>query len=300
MSDTATLVTRAIEEKRELSLPNGAFDELVRRYQDMMYGYVYARVLDPYLAQDIVQDSFISAYSNLESIRNPEAFGAWIKSIAVHQCARHLNIRSRTRRAMIAESIDELPSRYDDPAQSFERNEQRSEIESAINGLSETNRAAFVLYYLGGHSHREIADVLGLSVDAVKKRVQRSRDALKKEMVYMIREHMDLGRPSDDPGVLKRISLAASFEQAASLGQLCLIEAMLADGVDVNEPDAKGRTLLHWAASNGHIDAVQLLLRCGADVTQKDTNGRTPGDSAKERGHASIARMLEAHIDGNS
>lgn len=108
----------------------------------------------------------------------------------------------------------------------------------------------------------------------------------------MIRETMNNALPSKDPGLLRRINLGASFAQAARIGQLCLVEAMVMDGIDVNETDANGRTLLHWAAGNGHAEAVELLLKCGADRTIKDKGGRTAADVAKQCRYQTLSLLL--------
>ena len=112
-------------------------------------------------------------------------------------------------------------------------------------------------------------------------------------MIHMIKEHMSLAQPSYDPDFFKRISLAASFETAGKLGQLYLLEEMLVDGIDVNERDSKGRTLLHWAAGNGHQEAVELLLRCAADPAIKDASGRTALELARRNKYKTIARLIE-------
>ena len=108
----------------------------------------------------------------------------------------------------------------------------------------------------------------------------------------MIRDHMSPGLPSANPGLLQNISLAASFENAARLGQLCLVEAMLVDGIDINEPDIKGRTMLHWAARNGHREVAELLVKCGAETGREDLKGRTALDYAREMGYPSLCDLL--------
>ena len=58
MLETEQLVSDAIYEKSRPTVDNRAFEQLVRRYQDMVYAYIYSKILDPYSAQDIVHESF--------------------------------------------------------------------------------------------------------------------------------------------------------------------------------------------------------------------------------------------------
>jgi ankyrin repeat protein len=101
-------------------------------------------------------------------------------------------------------------------------------------------------------------------------------------------------KPSRSDELVETISLYASFNMAAQLGQLCLLEAMLVDGIDVNQTDHRGRTFLHWAVENDHAEAIELLLRNGADPAKEDQRGMTPRDLALEGGKGQIITMLGA------
>ena len=69
-----------------------AYGELVRRLQDMAYGYAYSILCDFHLAEDAAQEAFIQAYRDLEKLREPEAFPGWLRRIVFKYC-------DRTRRA---------------------------------------------------------------------------------------------------------------------------------------------------------------------------------------------------------
>jgi hypothetical protein len=167
-----------------------------------------------------------------------------------------------------------IVSHHESPQQTLDATIRRERVQSAIDSLSETIRLPCVLYYFSGFSQAQISETLGLSLNVVKKCIRRARNQLKMEMTDMIRDAMGPDLPSHDSELLSRISLATSFENAARLGQLELIEAMLVDGIDIDETDIKGRTLLHWAGHTGHMEAVQLLLKCGADTTVTDRIGK--------------------------
>ena len=81
MDDLNRLVTRAQAGDTD------AYGELVRRFQDMAYGYAYAIVGDLELAEDAAQEAFIEAYRCLPSLREPFAFPGWLKRIVFKHCA---------------------------------------------------------------------------------------------------------------------------------------------------------------------------------------------------------------------
>lgn len=67
MNVIVELVGEAIKEKKETLTPYTAFEQLVRNYQDMLYGFIFSHVPDPETAKDIVQESFIIAFDRLET-----------------------------------------------------------------------------------------------------------------------------------------------------------------------------------------------------------------------------------------
>ena len=281
MSAIRDLISRALAEKDNQIVRNNAFEELVKRYQDAIFTYAKGVLKDAHLARDVVQDTLISSYENLEKLRNPDAFWPWIRTIARRECM--YVIQQKKTVELSAGEENAIVSHHESPQQTLDATIRRERVQSAIDSLSETNRLPCVLYYFSGFSQAQISETLGLSLNVVKKRIQRARDQLKMEMSDMIRDAMGSDLPSNDSELLSRISLATSFENAARLGQLGLVEAMLVDGIDIDETDIKGRTLLHWAGHTGHMEAVQLLLKCGADTTVTDRTGKKPMSWQKNR-----------------
>jgi RNA polymerase sigma factor (sigma-70 family) len=79
---TATASHLAVQEK------NRAFDQIVRQYQDLAYGYAYAVLGEFELAEDAAQETFLAAWRSLDQLREPEAFPGWLKRIVLTQCSR--------------------------------------------------------------------------------------------------------------------------------------------------------------------------------------------------------------------
>jgi RNA polymerase sigma-70 factor (ECF subfamily) len=292
MGTLETLVSRAIEEKNSGALGKRAFTELVEKYQDMVFGLIYAILQDHFLAQDVAQDSFIIAYNKLETLIVPDAFPYWLQRIARRESIKAL----KTRKSMILAPELEYGAGTGEtqPEEMFERKEAKRKIESALNNLPEGQRSPVVLYHIDGYSQGEIADFLELNVNTVKKRIQRGRDSMQKDLMGMFQKDLKRIRPSKDDRLIKAINLYTTFDAAAKNGQLDLLEQMLVDGVAIDAKDAGGRTLLHWAVENDHAEAVRLLLKYGADRTATDRSRKTAYQLAKKRRNPAILRLFES------
>jgi RNA polymerase sigma factor (sigma-70 family) len=293
VSETGRWVAVALEQQRRMEIDNAGFTELVRLYQDMAYGYALSIVQDPYAAQDVAQEGFLRAWLKLSQLEDPEAFPGWLRGIVRRTALDELR---RTRPAPLSEEQSErfaAPSAS--PEEEAQRRESIQEIREAIEGLPGSLRECVILHYLDGCPLAVVAEFLGIEPQAARKRLQRGRERMRKNLEHLIREKVRELRPSRDGRLVESVNLYANFSVAAQLGQIGLLEAMLVDGVDVNEPDVMGRTLLHWAVENGHPDAVELLMRNGADPDLRDREGRSPRSIAEaaEAGREMLRLMDE-------
>jgi RNA polymerase sigma factor (sigma-70 family) len=274
-----------------------AFGELVRRFQDMAYGYALGMLGDSDLAEDVAQEAFLTAYQKLGQLREPKAFPGWLRRIVFTQCnrvtrRRHVSLQS-------FENMADLPSGYPGPPAVIESEELKEQVLAAIQTLPEQQRLAVVLVYIDGYSQKEVAEFLEIPVTALKKRLQRARSHLRERMLDMVRDNLHESRPSNDERFVQALQLSLALESVALESQLSLLELLLVDGVNVNVPDANGQTPLHWAAQNGHLEAVELLLKNGADPTSRDRSGNTPLQLALHNHHQAVVDCLR-HYDGSS
>lgn len=153
---------------------------LVGRYQASLFRYAVGMVRDGDLAADLVQDSFVKAYSSLGSCQDPNRFGAWVFRILVNRCKDHL--KSRRRHTLPLEEDTATAADSDDPSLSADRADMREMVERALSTLPAAQREAFLLKHLEGRSYEEMAEMLGASVSALKMRVLRAREALQTQL----------------------------------------------------------------------------------------------------------------------
>ena len=169
--DDHLIVARVIDGDRE------AFRLLVRRHQDMLYRHALRMTREPDVAADLVQSSFVKAYTSIAHCRDPQRFGAWLYRILANACKDHL--KSKRRRDVSIEDQTNLADGTVSPAGDLELTELRKVLDAAISKLPDSLREAFVLKHVEGRSYEEIAEMMDTSVPALKMRVHRAREVLK-------------------------------------------------------------------------------------------------------------------------
>lgn len=189
-ADAITETTDAALVQRAQAGEVEAFRLLFERYYKRIYNTVYPIVGNASDAEDVVQEAFVKAYQALESLREGQAFLAWLYRIALNLARNAV----RDRRAQLWESLDEHITWGDDslerqvadsapePADVMEEREVQEVVRKAIATLSPAHREVIVLHHLQGLSVEEIAGIVGCSVGTVKSRLSRGRDALRRKL----------------------------------------------------------------------------------------------------------------------
>jgi RNA polymerase sigma-70 factor, ECF subfamily len=174
MSD-AELVECVLDGERDF------FQALVKRYQDTLFRVAYTIVFDEEAAADIVQDAFIRAYSNLARCRDRHRFRVWLLATLRHRALDYLRERRRRDVSLSNDDVRRAAERRAaaSAADEAEQYALRRELDTALLQLSEALREAFVLRHVEQCSYEDIAELLGVTVSAVKMRVQRARAQLK-------------------------------------------------------------------------------------------------------------------------
>ena len=157
-----------------------AFTELVRRHQDMAFGYAFAILRDFHLAQDAVQQAFVAAYFGLDRLREPEQFPAWLRGIVRHQCLRLL--RGRRVETVPLDRAGGVAATEPGPERRAEEREALDRVLAAIDALPTGQREAAALFYLGDYAQREVAAFLDLPVTTVNNRLHAARKRLTAEL----------------------------------------------------------------------------------------------------------------------
>ena len=165
-----------------------AFDELVGRFRNRVYGMIYNMVHNEQDAWDLAQDSFLKAWKSIGRFRGQASFYTWIYRIVMNVTIDWL--RKKQVKGAGAEFNDEIQVKEIDPAsrtvphadalphQRMEQAEIGHRIEAAIEQLSPEHRAVILMKEIEGMQYHEIADSLGCSIGTVMSRLFYARKKL--------------------------------------------------------------------------------------------------------------------------
>jgi NitT/TauT family transport system substrate-binding protein len=157
-----------------------AFSELVRRFSNMGRTVATRRLRDPSLAEDALQDAFLTAWLHLPGLRNPDAFPAWLRGIVANSCRRLLRTHQSGLLVSELDGIENLPSDGLDPLEHYARFQTRDMILKLLASLPEIYREAAIQRYLLGRPYDEIAASLGVPVGTIKRRLHETRDRMRR------------------------------------------------------------------------------------------------------------------------
>lgn len=178
--DESVLVRRA----RQGDL--GAYDELVRRYQERIYSTVYHMTANHEDANDLAQEAFIKAFQALKSFKGGSSFYTWVYRIAVNKTINFLKQR-KNRTQMSLDDLD-LNAEHDPdlvalisektPRREINLAELQEKLNAAMQKLSESHRLVVTLHDIQGLSHEEIAEIMECNIGTVRSRLFYARQQL--------------------------------------------------------------------------------------------------------------------------
>jgi RNA polymerase sigma-70 factor (ECF subfamily) len=160
------------------------FEELVRRYQRPITGYVY-RILNNYDASlDVTQEVFIKVYNSLARYSSDYKFSTWLYRIAHNAAIDYIRRNSVSQQSLETENADgsfqlQIESRQPTPEQERERSEWRKEIEAVVKCLPVVYRELILLRHAQELSYDEIAEITNLPLGTVKNRLFRAREMMR-------------------------------------------------------------------------------------------------------------------------
>lgn len=160
---------------RAMAGDDGAFAELVLRRQKRVRDMMRRLCGDHALADDLAQKTFVQAWRSLRSLRDPGAFGGWLKRVAVNVWLAE----ARRVPAPLDDDEDAFLAAAD-PAPSPERIAGRIDLERALAKLAPAERLCVVLAHGEGMTHPEIAEAAALPLGTVKSHVLRGTEKLKR------------------------------------------------------------------------------------------------------------------------
>jgi len=151
-----------------------AFESLTLTHHTRLFRVAYGILRDRYLAEDATQRAFLDIWRYIRRLRDPAKFDGWSYRLLVHACYAEAN-RAKPR----SRDVEVLSEDVASPIDEYRSVVERDELERAFRRLSLDHRAVIVLRHLLGMTPDEVADVLGISREAVYSRLRRALPALR-------------------------------------------------------------------------------------------------------------------------
>ena len=197
--------------RRELPAAAGgcehAYTRIIVASQNTVTAVALAITRDPGASEDIAQEAFLSAWQNLKRLQNPTSFLPWLRQITRNLAYDHL--RRHRQRMVNGEAAEIAINHAADPSAlpeeqllDAEREKMAAEL---ISDLPEDSREVLLLYYREGQNSRQVAELLGLSDAAVRKRLSRARQGLREDL---LKRFSDFAR-STAPGTAFAVGVTA-------------------------------------------------------------------------------------------
>lgn len=190
--DDVSLIERVLAGNRR------AFEPLVRRHERRVFRVTLAILGNVEDAEEAIQDAFVKAFRHLDQFRRESRFTTWLTRIAVNEALQ----KRQTRKDMV--SLDDsrditeqageqfVPRRFEswraDPEQLYGKQELRRIVESAIQTLPAIYREAFVLRDIEEMSAEESAEVIAITVGALKSRLLRARLMMREALAVSLEQ----------------------------------------------------------------------------------------------------------------
>lgn len=176
-----------------------AFEELVQKYERKVFRLAKNITNNDEDAEDVLQETFLKAYSHLDGFQGNSKFYTWLVRIAVNEALMKLRKRKSDKTVSLDEGIEtgeetmvrEIAVWEDDPEQRYSQEEIRAILREAISALRPAFRTVFILRDIEELSTEETAQLLDLSIPAVKSRLLRARLQLRERLTRFFKRKGD-------------------------------------------------------------------------------------------------------------
>ena len=180
-----TLTTTHIEELLEKCRTGDQRAQMViyNKYYKAMYNTSLRIVKHEAEAEDIMQESFLNAFTKLDSWQGTSTFGAWLKKIVVN---RSINAYNKNLKYQEISYTDQLKYAADDgigiDLEEEQQNPKVRKLLKAMDELKENYRIALTLHLIEGYDHEEICDILNISYANCRTTISRAKESLRKKI----------------------------------------------------------------------------------------------------------------------
>lgn len=175
-----------------------AFGIFVEKYKKLVYTAIYRLVRDAADAEDIFQDVFLEVYRSIHYLRNESDLAGWLFKIAYNKSISFLRKKNPARANSTSYEDQKIESQktysivdHQTPSQKLEDQEAEIVLYSAIDRLPDMQKKALLLHKFENYSHKEIGEMMELSISSVESLIYRAKVALRKSLYQYFKKHLN-------------------------------------------------------------------------------------------------------------
>lgn len=158
---------KLIENLQDPAMAAQAFDALMRTYGEQIYWQIRKMVVNHDDASDLLQNTFLKAWNNLDHFRGDAKLSTWLYKIAINESINFLN-KERAKNNISTDDDDSFLLNSIEADEYFDGDELKIELQKAIASLPEKQRLVFNMRYFQEMKYEQISEILGTSVGALK------------------------------------------------------------------------------------------------------------------------------------
>ncbi|TXN36188.1 RNA polymerase sigma factor [Flagellimonas hymeniacidonis] len=157
--------------------------EIYNRYYKAMYNIAFRIVKDSAEAEDVMQESFLNAFTKLHTFKGDVAFGAWLKRIVINNSIYHYKKQQKTR----AVDLDEVMYKVEDNDEVALNHNGYTELKAqkvmeTMKSLKDNYRISLTLHLIEGYDYEEISDIMNISYANCRTTISRAKESLRKKL----------------------------------------------------------------------------------------------------------------------
>ena len=183
-----TLTNQKIEQLIELCISGNQFAqvEVYNRYYKAMYNTAYRIAKDSFEAEDIMQDSFLTAFTKLHGLKDIKTFGSWLKRIVINNSIHHYN-KSHKYDEIPLENVMYKVESNDGISSDYEfTNLKAQQVLDTMKLLKDNYRIILTLHLIEGFDYEEISEVMNISNANCRTTISRAKESLRNKMQLLI------------------------------------------------------------------------------------------------------------------
>lgn len=161
--------------------------EIYNRYYKAMYNTSLRIVKNNYEAEDIMQDSFLLAFTKLESLKDVTIFGSWLKRIVINNSIHHYKKNNKNREVSLDDVLYKVEDNYGGLESNYEfTNLKAKHVLNTMKTLKDNYRIALTLNLIEGYDYEEISEIMNISNANCRTTISRAKESLRQKLQVAI------------------------------------------------------------------------------------------------------------------